>query len=303
MSLFVGQPGWTAFEESHTGGRATALDGAMTAATGDVFAMHYNPGSLCDLMEPEAGLYYGRLVKGFDDGGDTSRSFFGWASPSPWGTVGLSYSGYGAADVYSEETLSLGYARAWRERVRWGAVANYLRKSANTNSSAGTVLDPVTGDPVPGAGSPADLSATAWDMTLGAQWVPSDRWRVGVTVAHVLEPDLGFYGKDSVDRVWKVGGGYDTRWGMALVEGSYQNINDKGQARLKGGIEKTMKYVVLRLGGGVGAENYSRLTTGVGARFRALRVDYGYLLPLDTAKDDSGTHQISVALGLGGPDE
>ncbi|MBK8576529.1 MAG: hypothetical protein IPN90_12930 [Elusimicrobia bacterium] len=90
MILFAA-PVRGSFEESHTGGRAMGLDGAMTAATGDVFAMHYNPGGLCDLVEPEAGLYYGRLVKGFDDGGDTSRSFFGWASPSPWGTVGLSY--------------------------------------------------------------------------------------------------------------------------------------------------------------------------------------------------------------------
>jgi hypothetical protein len=294
--------GWSAFEPWPTGARAMALDGAMTGAMGDVFSMQDNPSSLCDLLEPEAGLYFGRLVKGLDDGGDTSRSFFGWATPSSWGTLGLSYGGYGVGDVYSEETVSVGYARPWRGTVRWGAVANYLRKSANTNSSAGTFTDPVSGEPVLGSGAPEDLSATAWDVNLGAQWVPNNRWRVGVTVAHLFEPDLGFYGNDPVDRVWKVGGGYGTRWGVALLEGSYQRVNEKGQARLHGGIEKTTKYFALRVGCGVGAENYSRLTVGVGGRFRSLRVDYGYLLPLDTAKDNSGTHQVSLALGLGEPE-
>lgn len=279
------------------------LDGAMTGATGDVFSMHYNPGSLCDLREPEAGLYYGRLVKGLDDGGDTSRSFFGWASPSPWGTVGVSYSGYGAGKVYSEETLSVGYARRWGDTLRWGAVANYLKKSASTNSSAGIETDPVTGEAVAGQGLPADLRASAWDMNLGAQWVPSERWRVGAAVFHLFEPNLGFYGKDPVDRIWKAGGSYESVLGVALLEGSYQHINEKGEARLRGGLEKTMKYVTLRVGGGVGGEGYSRLTMGVGAKFRSLRVDYGYLLPLNTAKDDSGTHEISVALGLGGAGE
>ena len=41
---------------------------------------------------------------------------------------------------------------------------------------------------------------------------------------------------------------------MVLLEGSYQNINDKGQARLHAALEKTTKYVTLRVGGGVGAE-------------------------------------------------
>ena len=300
--MIFAMSGWAAFEPSPTGARAMALDGAMAGATGDVFSIHYNPGSLCDLPEPEAGLYFGRLVKGLDDGGDTSRSFFGWATPSSWGTVGLSYGGYGVGDVYSEEIVSLGYARPWRDTVRWGAVANYLRKSANTNSSGETFTDPVTGEAVLGPGAPEDLSATAWDVNLGAQWVPNNRWRVGVTVAHLFEPDLGFYGNDPVDRVWKVGGGYGTRWGVALLEGSYQQVNEKGQARLHGGIEKTTKYFALRLGGGVGAERYSRVTMGVGGRFRSLRVDYGYLLPLDTAKDNSGTHQVSLVLGLGGPE-
>jgi hypothetical protein len=86
-TMIFAMSGWAAFEPSPTGARAMALDGAMAGATGDVFSIHYNPGSLCDLPEPEAGLYFGRLVKGLDDGGDTSRSFFGWATPSSWGTV------------------------------------------------------------------------------------------------------------------------------------------------------------------------------------------------------------------------
>lgn len=171
--------GWSAFEPWPTGARAMALDGAMTGAMGDVFSMQDNPSSLCDLLEPEAGLYFGRLVKGLDDGGDTSRSFFGWATPSSWGTLGLSYGGYGVGDVYSEETVSWvtpGPGEAPCAGARW---PSYLRKSANTNSSGETFTDPVSGEPVLGSGAPEDLSATSWDVNLGAQWVPNNQWRVG----------------------------------------------------------------------------------------------------------------------------
>lgn len=107
-------------------------------------------------------------------------------------------------------------------------------------------------------------------------------------VAHLFEPDLGFYGNDPVDRVWKVGGGYGTRWGVALLEGSYQRVNEKGQARLHGGIEKTTKYFCSARGLWRGSGKLFAIDGGGGGRFRSLRVDYGYLLPLDTAKDNSG---------------
>lgn len=73
-------------------------------------------------------------VKGLSDGSNLSRSFFGWASPTRWGSLGLAYGGYSLGNLYNEETLSLAYAHTLGDDFRWGTVLNHLQKSVGHDS-------------------------------------------------------------------------------------------------------------------------------------------------------------------------
>lgn len=293
---------WASFSESPTGGRATALDGAVSAAPGDVFSLYYNPAGLTDLAAPEAGLYYGRMLKGLSDGSNLSRSFFGWASPSRWGSLGISYTGYSMGTLYAEETLSLGYGHPLGESFRWGAVLNHLKKTVGHDANTDVAIDPVDGTSV-GAEDAAfsgGRSAVAWDLNLGGTWTPTSRWRLALTGSNLFESDVGIYSTDRVPRTLKLAGAYSSRIGRCLLEISHSHLGKDPQTRLHGGLEKEWGRFVLRAGGGVGPQDYRRVTAGFSARFQMLRFDYGFLLPVGGIKDSSGTHQISVIMSFGG---
>ncbi len=299
--MFSVNHAWASFSESPTGGRATALDGAVTAAPGDVFSLYYNPAGLTDLTAPEAGLYYGRMFKGLSDGSNLSRSFFGWASPSRWGALGVSYAGYSMGSLYSEETLSLGYAHPLGEFFRGGAVLNHLKKSVGHDTDTDSAVDPTDGSSF-GAEDTAysgGRSATAWDMNLGVAWIPSSRWRLGLMTANLFQSDVGISSSDRVPRVLKAAGSYSSKIGIALLEVSNSRIGNQAQTRLHGGVEKDLGRFTLRAGGGLGPQDYRRVSAGLCARFQMLRFDYGFLLPIGGIKDTSGTHQVSVIMSFG----
>jgi hypothetical protein len=292
---------WASFSESVTGGRATALDGALTAAPGDVFSLYYNPAGLTDLDVPEAGLFYGRLFKGLTDGSDLSRSFFGWASPTKWGSLGLSYGGYSLGNLYNEETISFGYANTLGDHFRWGTVINHLKKSVGHDLYTDSAVDPLEGtsfnaeDPAFAAGR----SASAWDFNLGATWIPTPRWRFGLTGVNLLESDVGLTSADPVPRVLKAAGSFSSKIGLSLLEVTRRRVGNEFQTRVHGGIEKALGRFAIRAGGGLGPNNYTRVSGGFSAKIQILQVDYGFMIPLDGVKDTSGTHQVSVIMRFG----
>ena len=286
------------FSESVTGGRATALDGALTAAPGDVFSLYYNPASLTDLDVPEAGLFYGRLFKGLSDGSNLSRSFFGWASPTRWGSLGLSYGGYSLGNLYNEETISFGYAHTLGDHFRWGAVLNHLQKSVGHDPNTDSAVDPLEGASF-NAEDPSysdSRSASAWDGNLGATWLPTPRWRVGLTGVNLLESDVGIASSDPVPRILKAAGSFSSKFGLALLEVSRRRVGQEYQTRLHGGFEKPLGRFAIPAGGGVGPNEYTRLSAGFSAKIQILQVDYGFMIPLSGVKDTSGTHQVSIIM-------
>jgi hypothetical protein len=292
-------PAWGAFSESITGGRAAALDGALTAAPGDVFSLYYNPAGLMDLKEPEAGLYYGQLFKGISDGSNISRSFFGWASPFRGAALGVSYGGYGLDRLYAEETISIAYARRLGPNARWGATVKHFRRDVGHDATTDSAIDPLTGtsflteDPIFAAGR----SAEAWDADLGALWRLAPRWRVGVFATNLLGADVGLASVDRVSQMVKGGVSYEAPWGRVVLDLSRRGQG--GQTRAHGGFEKSLDRFVLRCGGGFGENDYARVAAGFSARLRRFRFDYGFWFPLGGVKETSGSHQVSFVLGFG----
>ncbi|MBL0057870.1 MAG: hypothetical protein IPP35_01825 [Elusimicrobia bacterium] len=301
-ALFLAtSPAWGAFAESVTGGRAAALDGALTAAPGDVFSLYYNPAGLMDLAEPEAGLYYGRLFKGISDGSNISRSFFGWASPFRGAALGVSYGAYGLDRLYTEETVSVAYARRLGPNARWGATLKHFRRNVGHDATTDSAIDPLSGtsfgaeDPVYSSGK----SAEAWDVDGGALWRLDPRWRVGVFATNLLGADVGLASEDRVPQMLKGGASYDGPWGRVVLDLSRRGRAGGEQTRVHGGLEKSLNRFAVRCGGGFGENNYARVAAGFSARVRRLRFDYGFWFPLGGVKDTSGSHQVSFVLGFG----
>ncbi|MBK8872199.1 MAG: hypothetical protein IPN19_14475, partial [Elusimicrobia bacterium] len=214
-------------------------------------------------------------------------------------TVGISYRGYGVGTCIPEETVSVEYARPWRDNVRWGAVANYLRKTANTSSS-GEHLRIHHGRAGCWDRVRRMLSSTAWDVNLKARGSPRIGGGWGVTVAHLFEPDLGFYGKHPVDRIWKVGGGYRDAVGGGVAGRVLPGRQRQGAGPLHGDREDD-EYFALRVGGGVGAEGYARLTAGQGRGFDRCGWTVAISFPLPTPpKTIPARTKCRWPLGLGG---
>lgn len=304
LLVFVSRAGWGSFSEAPTGGRAAGVDGAVVAAPGDVFSLYYNPAGLADLTQPVAGLYYGRLFKGITDGSNISRSFFGFASPTSVGTVGVSYSGFGMGSLYSEETVSLGYAHPWGAHFRWGAVVNYLKKTVGHDGATDSAVDPFAGVNfgTEDAAYSNGRSASAWDGNLGVSWVPDARWRVGIMGANLLESDVGISSTDRVPRVWKAAGSYASKIGLALLEVSRRRVGEEMQTRLHGGIEKPFGRFAVRAGGGLGPYDYAHAAAGFSATIQSFQFDYGFLFSLAGVKDTSGSHQLTLIMRFGHED-
>lgn len=290
-----------AFVEGPVGGRSAAVDGALTAAQGDMFFIQGNPAGLADVPEPQAGLYYGRLFKGMDDGSQVSRSFFGWASPMRWGTVGLSYGGFRNGDIYSEETISLAGAREMGRGWAAGCAIRQFRKKIESRSGE-SALDPDTGAVLEGE-SQGSYSAQAWDLTAGARWKATSRFSLGVVGMNLLESNVGVSSRDPLARVWKGGLSYKTKVGTTMVDISQRRTGRGQSVRLHGGFETGWRRYALRCGGGWGENDYARFATGIGVRWAEFRLDYGYTLSLDGAKDNAGTHQASLLLEFGGDNQ
>lgn len=302
--VFFARFGGASFSEAPMGGRAAGLEEAVVAAPGDVFSLYYNPAGLSDLAQPEAGLYYGRLFKGVTDGSNISRSFFGFASPTRVGTLGVSYSGFGMGSLYSEEIVSLGYAHPLGASFRWGGVLNYLKKSVGHDGNTDSAVDPFAGVSY-GTEDPAysnGRSASAWDGNLGISWVPNGLWRVGVMGANLMESDVGIASTDRVPRVWKAAGSYFSKIGLSLLEVSRRRVGNEMQTRIHGAIEKPFGRFALRAGAGVGPDDYSRVAAGFSGTFQAFQLDYGFLFPLAGVKETSGSHQLSLIMRFGRED-
>ena len=112
---------YASFEELPTGARQAGLGNAFTALADDVYSTYYNPAGLAQLHRSEFTAYYAKLYSGLTDGSSIGRNFLAYGHPtSTHGTFGFSYLSLNLADLYSESTFALHYAKAVGEKWNVG---------------------------------------------------------------------------------------------------------------------------------------------------------------------------------------
>ena len=67
-----------------------------------------------------------------------------------------------------------------------------------------------------------------------------------------------------------------TQASIALLEVSRRRVGQEYQTRLHGGFEKPLGRFAIRAGGGLGPNNYTRVSGGFSAKIQILQVDYGF---------------------------
>jgi hypothetical protein len=71
-----------------------------------------------------------------------------------------------------------------------------------------------------------------------------------------------------------------TQASIALLEVSRRRVGQEYQTRLHGGFEKPLGRFAIRAGGGVGPNEYTRVSAGFSAKIQILQIDYGFMIPL-----------------------
>jgi len=291
------------FEDYVTGGRATGVDGAMTASSDDVFSLYYNPAAAAFMSAPELGTTVGRLYSGLSDNSDISRSFFGYVYPFHRQAVGVSYTALSLNSLYKEEMIGLSYAWRMGDRFSLGVTGKNYRKTighdfntdnAELNGSARLGVN----DPVFRNGYEAD----AWGGDASMLYRLGNGWRTGLMVRNVNEPNvaLGSASSDPAPRSWNWGFAREWKSQAVMLDATRDRFTDM-ETRLHGGYETWWldNRLGMRAGGGYGERDYRRVTAGFSYRLSLVQFDYGYIMPFDTVQGTLGTHQISLVFHWG----
>jgi outer membrane protein OmpA-like peptidoglycan-associated protein len=293
------------FEEEPTGGRATGLDGAMTATSDDVFSLYYNPAGAVHVKKPEVAASYGSLYQGLSDGSTIGQSFVGYVHPLDNQVLGISYNGLSLNNLYRESVFGLSYARPVNSRLAVGGTLKYYQKhygtDSDTNNSmdANGVIQPGLVDPVFKNGS----TAGNFGGDLGALYQVDNYWTLGAMVANINEANvsLGDGSEDRVPRAWKLGIARALPGNSQAMIDFWEGRFTTNEARVHGGYEKWFDCGFgVRAGGGIGENEYRHITTGFSYRWSWFQIDYGFMMPLGAIEGTAGVHEFSLMAQFGG---
>jgi hypothetical protein len=175
--------------------RARGMGGAYTAVSDDVGALTYNLAGLGLIEWFETNLLYSQLYTGLD-GVDIGLYYLGMAYPlkNGYGTIGFDWSKYTTKDLYSEDVAQLAYGYTVNPQLSLGVGLSYLSHSYELDQY--TKDDPVFKD---------GRSKSALGVNLGALYILSDMFSLGVSARNVNRPDVGLKTEDIVPPEYRLG--------------------------------------------------------------------------------------------------
>ena len=314
LALSAG-PARAAFEDTGAGARAPGLGDAFTGLADDVYAIHYNPAGLAQLERPQLGAAYSKLYAGLSDGSDIGTSQIMYAHP--WkrgrkGTFGFGLNRFSLGGLYSEQTIALAYARKTMERdsgshLLTGLSFKQLTRSFGRAPEASAACQGINcsfgSDPVLSGKS----SKSTMDADLGFLYRFPRRFQMGLTIMHLMSPNVAFSGSDKLERAINLGGAYKSLWLSLLGEIKMRKgANGSTERDIIFAGERffpTLDYGQFGVRGalGIGANDYRQLTMGFAYRVNKIQADYAFILPVGAVKGHSGSHRMALTFHFGAP--
>lgn len=314
--VFAAAPARAAFEETGAGARAPGLGDAFAALADDVYALHYNPAGLAQLDRAQFATAYAKLYDGLSDGSDIGLSQLAYARPlrqGRQGTLGLSWDRFSLSGLYQEQTLTAAYARLVRggaqdARLYLGAAAKYLQRSFTPGSEASNACSGAAC--TQGLSDPALTGARskgAADLDVGVLYRFPRRLQAGLSLQHVMSPNVAFSGSDKLERAFNAGLAYKSLWLSLIGEMKIHRAADGTTARdaifAAERYFPTLEHGQFGLRGslGVGSADWRQFTMGASYRINKIQADYAYLIPVGGVQGQSGSHRVGLSFHFGAP--
>ena len=289
LGLIFTVPTQAAFQILGNGPRPASMGGAFTALADDANAIWFNPAGIAQLQQRQATTMYARLFPGLNF--DKLHNFLlGYVQPiGSFGHLGVGWCGL-KADVYSENVISVAYAKSWRDRLYFGVTGKWLQWSADSYT------DPITGV------SDQDFSNSSIAFDVGALYNIGTFFnyatiKVGAAVQNLNEPNISQSGEDSgkIPRTLRAGLLFDTE--NYLVEADILRYGDL--TKFLFGVElKTAGPYDLRVRAGTiqlaGDYEGGEFDGGFGITVKGISVDYAFLYPMQI-KQMGGSHRFSLS--------
>ncbi|MCR4295735.1 MAG: type IX secretion system membrane protein PorP/SprF, partial [Elusimicrobia bacterium] len=314
---FVAAPARAAFEDLGAGARAPGMGDAFTAIADDVYAIHYNPAGLGLLERPQLGTSYAVLYPGLQDASNIGTSFLAYAQPLARGrngTLATAWSALTLGSLYREDSLYLGYGRRWldlgeRGELYGGVNIKRLRSTFGSFPEAGSAVR--TNGLVGGGQSDPLLSGQHSQSAIDADWgllyrFPR-RFQAGLSVKHLLSPNVAFAGSEKLERAIDAGLAYRSLWlSLAGEMKLHQSASGGMQRDLIFAAERffpTLEYGQFGLRGalGIGSDDWRQISVGSSYRINKIQFDYAFLIPVGGVKGLSGSHRMALTFHFGAP--
>jgi hypothetical protein len=268
--------------------RPAGMGEAFVAVADDPSAMYYNVAGLTQLKMISGNATYSAYTAGISD------SFVAVGVPLyKYGSVGVSWLNT-AVDIYSENTVALGYAYNVDKKNTVGIKAKYMSKSYGTNQW--TAANPVF----------SKTSAAGISVDLGLLSRLTDDLTVGVQLENLNAPDISLVTPDIVNRNYRAGLKYkiESKW-IAAFEADYNDLDIKAKVGSEYWVDTKFldslgisnAEVGFRGGIGYGTNSYMNVSAGFSFYFPMkvldIRFDYSFTLPFNYV-DGAATHRFTI---------
>jgi len=272
------------FDDRFPDPKVTAMGGAGTAVTNDVWAAYYNPANLGSIDGVQIGTSYLRLFNL-----SFFKNFFGaiaYPLPEKYGAVSLSAQYFGVDYTYKEKSYNLNgeYTFALSHGF-------HLLKDIHSSLAAGYSIKAyhwTLGE----SKEFGDLgSATIMGVDVGLQASIYSRTYLGVYFLNINAPQVGAVTKHDLPQRIVIGIAYQPYDGVTTSL-DFNRLIGADDMQLLGGAEfNVFRYLFLRFGG---TTNPNRFSAGMGIQYVQFQIDYALM----THNELGETHQFGLIVSF-----
>lgn len=288
LAICAAAPAFADFEDLGAGARGSAMGGAYTALSDDVFGMYYNPAGLGFIRTSQLGADFGKLYFGLDDDSNLLTGFSGLALPTKKaGTFALGYRYFTLSDYYEEASYYLGYGKSVGKRLAFGVNVKYLQEQY-------TLDDYMKLSPVFEYGKKDSVSDISVDAGLLFNLLPN--FYIGASAQDINQPNLGLSEKSFLPFTGRLG----LAWKEKYLAWAFDTVYRNDEIYYNTGFERYLSGPFgIRMGLSYGGNGFFNIAGGFLLNFYRVQLDYVFQYPLSGLKDIGGTHRMSFIFRFG----